>query len=171
MTLLWASLLVALLLVPLVLGLYLWARGRRRPQAARYSSLSLFARGRPAAATLAAPRADRAAARRHRDDARSRSPGRSRCSRVPSNQTTILLAMDVSGSMCADDIEPTRLRAAQDAASAFVRDLPAGTQIGLVGFSAFAADPPAAHRRPRRAAGHDREPARRAAARRSAAAS
>ena len=58
---------------------------------------------------------------------------------VPSNQTTILLAMDVSGSMCADDIDPTRLRAAQDAASAYIENLPAGTEIGIVGFSSFAA--------------------------------
>ena len=58
---------------------------------------------------------------------------------VPSNQTTILLAMDVSGSMCADDIDPTRLRAAQDAASAYIEHLPAGTEIGIVGFSSFAA--------------------------------
>ena len=39
---------------------------------------------------------------------------------VPSNQTTIVLAMDVSGSMCSSDIAPTRLDAAKDAAVAFV---------------------------------------------------
>ena len=37
---------------------------------------------------------------------------------VPANQTTIILAMDVSGSMCSTDIDPTRLEAAEDAAVA-----------------------------------------------------
>jgi Ca-activated chloride channel family protein len=137
-TLLWSELLVALLVVPLMLGLYLWARGRRRPQAARYSSLSLFAAAGPQrrrwrrhvpVALLLAGIATTAFALTRPVAVLA----------VPSNQTTILLAMDVSGSMCSDDIEPTRLRAAQDAASAFIRDLPAGTEIGIVGFSSFAA--------------------------------
>ena len=138
MTLLWSELLVALLLVPLVLLVYLWARRRRRPVAARYSSLSLFAAAGP----------PRRRWRRHLPfvlllaGIASTSFALTRpvaVLAVPSNQTTILLAMDVSGSMCADDIDPTRLRAAQDAASAFIRDQPAGTQIGIVGFSSFAA--------------------------------
>ena len=58
---------------------------------------------------------------------------------VPANRTTILLTLDVSGSMCANDIDPTRLRAAQDAASAFVSGIPDGTQIGIVAFSSLAA--------------------------------
>jgi Ca-activated chloride channel family protein len=137
-TLLWSELLVALLLVPLLLVLYRWARRRRRPQAARYSSLSLFAAAGPQRrrwrrhvpmALLLAGIATTAFALTRPVAVLA----------VPSNQTTILLAMDVSGSMCADDIDPTRLRAAQDAASAFIRDLPAGTRIGIVGFSAFAA--------------------------------
>ncbi|HKF85765.1 MAG TPA: VWA domain-containing protein [Candidatus Limnocylindrales bacterium] len=138
MTLLWSELLVALLLVPLVLLVYLWARRRRRPQAARYSSLSLFAAAGP----------QRRRWRRHLPVAlllagiASTSFALTRpvaVLAVPSNQTTIVLAMDVSGSMCADDIDPTRLRAAQDAASAFIVDQPAGTQVGIVGFSSFAA--------------------------------
>ena len=110
MTLLWSELLVALLLVPLILGIYLWARGRRRPQAARYSSLSLFAAAGPQrrrwrrhvpVALLLAGIATTAFALTRPVAVLA----------VPSNQTTILLAMDVSGSMCADDIDPTRLRA------------------------------------------------------------
>ena len=58
---------------------------------------------------------------------------------VPANQTTIILAMDVSGSMCSTDIEPTRLEAAEDAAIAFVTSQSSRTQIGLVAFSGFAA--------------------------------
>ncbi|HEV7809679.1 MAG TPA: VWA domain-containing protein, partial [Candidatus Limnocylindrales bacterium] len=58
---------------------------------------------------------------------------------VPTNQTTIILSMDVSGSMCSTDIAPTRLQAAEDAAIAFVNGQKARTQIGIVAFSGFAA--------------------------------
>jgi Ca-activated chloride channel family protein len=57
---------------------------------------------------------------------------------VPTNQTTIILAMDVSGSMCATDIPPTRLEAAQAAAITFIESQEEGTQIGIVAFSRFA---------------------------------
>jgi len=51
----------------------------------------------------------------------------------------VILAMDVSGSMRADDVKPTRLAAAQAAARAFVRDTPKSTRIGLVAFAGSAA--------------------------------
>jgi Ca-activated chloride channel family protein len=57
---------------------------------------------------------------------------------VPSGQSTILLVMDVSRSMCSSDIKPSRLAAAQAAATEFVRQQPATTQIGIVAFSGFA---------------------------------
>jgi Ca-activated chloride channel family protein len=57
---------------------------------------------------------------------------------VPTNQTTIILALDVSGSMCANDIEPNRLIAAKDAALSFIRRQEVGTQIGIVAFAGFA---------------------------------
>jgi Ca-activated chloride channel homolog len=57
---------------------------------------------------------------------------------IPSDQTTIVLAMDVSRSMCATDIEPNRLLAAEAAAINFVNSQKPGTQIGLVAFSGFA---------------------------------
>ncbi len=57
---------------------------------------------------------------------------------LPSQQETIILAMDVSGSMRAKDVEPTRLIAAQNAARAFVAELPAKTRIGVVSFAATA---------------------------------
>ena len=59
--------------------------------------------------------------------------------RLPIQQQTIILAMDVSGSMRAKDVEPTRLVAAQDAAKAFVADLPSGVRVGVVSFAATAA--------------------------------
>src|SRR4029079_16383521 len=58
---------------------------------------------------------------------------------VPANQATIILAMDVSGSMCSTDIDPTRLEAAEAAAVAFVTSQSSGSEIGLVAFSGLAA--------------------------------
>ncbi|MFT4213195.1 MAG: VWA domain-containing protein [Microbacterium sp.] len=58
---------------------------------------------------------------------------------VASGDATVVLAMDVSGSMCSTDVEPNRLTAAQDAAIDFVTGQPADTSLGLVTFSSFAA--------------------------------
>ena len=57
---------------------------------------------------------------------------------VATSQTTIVLAMDVSRSMCATDIEPNRLIAAEAAAASFVEQQDSGTQIGIVAFAGFA---------------------------------
>jgi Ca-activated chloride channel family protein len=54
---------------------------------------------------------------------------------VPREEATIILTMDVSGSMMATDVAPSRLAAAKQAASEFVRGLPAGVKVGLVAFS------------------------------------
>ncbi len=56
----------------------------------------------------------------------------------PVEQATIMLAIDVSGSMAADDVEPFRLRAAQDAALTFADTVPRQYQVGLVSFSGTA---------------------------------
>lgn len=58
---------------------------------------------------------------------------------LPSQHETVILAMDVSGSMRADDVKPTRLAAAQAAARAFVNETPRSTRIGLVAFAGSAA--------------------------------
>jgi Ca-activated chloride channel family protein len=58
---------------------------------------------------------------------------------VPSQQETIILAMDVSGSMRAKDIEPTRLAAMQAAAKTFVSGLPRTVRVGVVSFAGTAA--------------------------------
>jgi Ca-activated chloride channel family protein len=57
---------------------------------------------------------------------------------VPSNNTTILLAIDVSGSMCNTDIAPNRLAVATDAAREFIESQEGETKIGLVAFSGIA---------------------------------
>ncbi|HTT11638.1 MAG TPA: VWA domain-containing protein [Burkholderiaceae bacterium] len=57
---------------------------------------------------------------------------------LPTQQETIILAMDVSGSMRAKDVEPNRLAAAQNAARAFVNEQPRYVRIGVVSFAATA---------------------------------
>jgi Ca-activated chloride channel family protein len=58
---------------------------------------------------------------------------------LPSQQQTIILAMDVSGSMRAKDVEPNRLAASQNAARAFIAGAPRHTRIGIVTFAGTAA--------------------------------
>jgi Ca-activated chloride channel family protein len=57
---------------------------------------------------------------------------------LPSQHQTIILAMDVSGSMRAVDVQPNRISAAQAAAKAFVQDQPSNVRIGVVSFAATA---------------------------------
>jgi Ca-activated chloride channel homolog len=57
---------------------------------------------------------------------------------LPSNQQTIILAMDVSGSMRATDVQPNRLVAAQNAAKSFLSELPRHVKVGIVAFAGSA---------------------------------
>jgi Ca-activated chloride channel family protein len=63
---------------------------------------------------------------------------------LPRVEGTIILAFDVSGSMAADDLKPTRMEAAKTAARAFVERQPSSVQIGVVSFSnaGFTTQPP-----------------------------
>jgi Ca-activated chloride channel homolog len=69
--------------------------------------------------------------------------------KVAKERGTVILALDVSASMNANDVKPTRLAAAQDAARTFVDGLPKGLQVGLVTFdkSARLLVPPTTERR------------------------
>jgi Ca-activated chloride channel family protein len=58
--------------------------------------------------------------------------------KVPLNRTSIILALDISRSMCATDVPPNRLTVAQEAILAFIDDQADGTQIGIVAFAGFA---------------------------------
>ena len=58
--------------------------------------------------------------------------------RSPRQRATVMLTLDVSGSMVASDVSPTRLGAAKQAARAFASALPPGVQLGLVAFSSSA---------------------------------
>jgi Ca-activated chloride channel homolog len=134
MSLQWPLALLALLIGPLLLLVRWWMARRRRRIAVRLPSIALI---------------------------RAALPGRSLWRRripvmlfvaglivlgfslsrpqtvvaVPSNSTSILLAIDVSRSMCSTDVSPNRLSAAREAAREFVREQQDGTKIGIVAFS------------------------------------
>jgi Ca-activated chloride channel family protein len=133
----WPLALLSLLVVPVLVGGYVWQLRRRRRQAVPYSSVALIRAAAPG----------RSAWRRHVPIALiaaallllGLAAGRPRFrTDVPVSSASLILALDVSGSMCATDVEPNRLTAAQDAVREFVRDQASGTRIGLVVFSGFA---------------------------------
>ncbi len=135
MDMLWPGFLFLLVLVPLLIAVYIWML-RRRWVAVRYSSLSLV--------RDALPRHSRI--KRHLPFAAFLfglsslviALGRPvAIVAVPTDQTTIILAIDVSRSMCSTDIKPNRLLAAEAAAAAFIQGQKSTTQIGLVAFSGF----------------------------------
>jgi Ca-activated chloride channel family protein len=128
------QLLLVLLLVPLAIGLYLAVQRRRARYAVRFTNVDLLSnlvprtpawrRHVPPVLYLAAIAALGVALARP-----------SMTVAVPREEATIVLAMDVSRSMRATDVEPTRLAAAQKAASDFVDQLPESFRVGLVVFS------------------------------------
>ena len=135
--LLWPGFLAFLLLVPALIAVYVWSLRRRQATGLRYSSLSLIREAMPgrsrirrhlpfALLTIAVASLVLALARPVAVVA------------VPTNATTVLLTIDVSGSMCSSDIPPSRIQAAEEAAAAFIQDQSATTQIGIVAFSGFA---------------------------------
>lgn len=67
---------------------------------------------------------------------------------TPKERATVILTLDTSASMQADDVAPTRLAAAQDAARTFISELPSGLQVGLVtyDYSAALTQPPTTDR-------------------------
>jgi Ca-activated chloride channel homolog len=133
----WPLALLSLLSVLLLLGVYLWQLRRRRRLAVRYSSVAL----------IRAAMSTRSRWRRHLPvglflvglaglciaSARPKA-----MIAVPFNSTSVILALDVSGSMCSTDVAPNRLTVAQAAARSFVQKQPSGVRIGLVAFSGFA---------------------------------
>jgi Ca-activated chloride channel homolog len=126
--------LYALALVPLIVIAMLVAQRRRVRYAVRYPALDVLARVAgevprwrrylPAAMFLLALAALLVGAAKPT----ARVP-------VPRDEATVMLVLDVSGSMDADDVEPNRLEAARAAASRFVEKLPERFQVGLVTFS------------------------------------
>lgn len=137
MILLWSWYLVLLFIIPLIIAMYIWIQRRKRRYAVPYSSLMLIRQALP----------KRSHWRRHLPFALflfaltcliialARPAAQIE---VPLSRTTIILALDVSRSMCATDVSPNRLSVAQEAAIAFIKNQVAGTQIGIVAFGGFA---------------------------------
>ena len=133
----WPWAFLALLVIPLILGISWWMRRRKKKSAIRVTSVALVRMALPG-----------------RTRWRRRIPaillitgllvlsvGAARPNAsvpVPSNSTTIMLAMDTSGSMCSTDVTPNRITAAEDAAISFIKAQNGGVRIGLVTFAGTA---------------------------------
>jgi len=137
MNFLWPELLWLLLALPLAVLLYFWLLSRRKVSAVHYPSLNLaraaLGRGQrwrrhvPPLLMLCALAALLLAAARPLA-----------VLTLPARQQTIMLAIDVSGSMRAADVEPDRITAAQNAAKGFIAALPRHVRVGLVAFAGSA---------------------------------
>ena len=135
---LWPHFLWLLLLLPLLVMVYLWLLRRKKKTALQYSGLSIireamgpgqtFRRHVPPLLFLGAMALLLLASARP-----------TAVISLPSSQETIMLAMDVSGSMRATDVLPNRLVASQNAAKAFLADLPRNVRVGIVAFAGTAA--------------------------------
>lgn len=133
----WPLMLLTLLVPLLILIAYLLLLRRRKNRAISYGSLSLIREANPSSAPW----------KRHIPTAllllamTSLSIGAARPQavvQVPLSRTSIILALDVSLSMCSTDVAPNRLAVAQDAARIFVENRDDGTQIGIVSFGGTA---------------------------------
>lgn len=137
MTILWPWLLLNLILIPILVGLYVWNLRRKRRYAVRFSDIGLIRAALP----------KRSRWRQHVPFAlfllgiSGLLLGMSRPVteiEVPLSRTTIILALDVSRSMCAIDVPPNRLTVAQEAALTFIDEQADGTRMGVVAFGGFA---------------------------------
>lgn len=137
MSFLWPWLLLFLILIPLLIAIYIWILRRKRKFAVRYSSLSLIREALPKRSRWRQhlPFALFIAALTFLVTAVARPVTEIE---VPLSRTTIILALDVSRSMCATDVSPNRLSVAQEAALAFIEDQADETRIGIVAFAGFA---------------------------------
>lgn len=137
MTFLWPQFLWLLLALPLLVAVYVWLLRRKKKLALRYASLSIvkealgpgrgIRRHVPPVLFLLSVAAMLLAAARPLAVVT-----------LPMAQETIMLAMDVSGSMRATDVQPNRLVAAQNAAKAFLAQLPRQVRVGIVAFAGSA---------------------------------
>ncbi len=134
MTFLWPWMLLGLGVVPVLAAMYALAQRRRPRYAARFTNLDLLAnvveaapgwrRHLPPALYLLAVAALVLALARPQ-----------LVTKTPRQEGTVVLVTDVSGSMNATDVAPTRMAAAQEAAHLLVDRLPEGFRISLISFS------------------------------------
>lgn len=128
--------LLLLVILALVAG-YIWRQRRRRRDTLRFSNLEALDRvaGKRQQWPKHAPAALLAVAMILLTVALA---GPTSEQRIPRNRATVMLAVDVSLSMMAKDVEPTRLEAAKTAAKEFADDLTPGINLGLVSFAGTA---------------------------------
>ena len=137
MGLIWPTFLLLLSAVPIIVFAYALALRRRKRFAVHYSSLSLITAAMPGGirwrrhlpfvlALLAIALLIVALSRPYANVS------------VAASRTTVILALDVSLSMCADDIDPNRLTVAQEAAIRFIDSQKHGTRVGIVAFAGIA---------------------------------
>jgi Ca-activated chloride channel family protein len=147
MTFLWPEMLWLLLLVPILAAAYILLLRRKKRQAMRYASLSIVKEAMgpgprlrrhvpPLLFLLALTLMIIAVARP------------AAVVTLPSQHETVILAIDVSGSMRANDVAPSRIVAAQTAARSFVEQQPRTTRVGVVSFAGTASvvQPPTLNR-------------------------
>jgi len=137
MSFIWGKMLLLLLLVPVIVAAYVLTQRRRQRYALRYASLSLvkdalgkgpgIRRHIPAGLFLAGLAVLIFALARP-----------SATVTLPSEEGTVILSMDVSGSMRATDIKPSRMEAVKEAARIFITKRPRNVRIGIVAFSSAA---------------------------------
>ena len=133
----WPWALLSLLVIPLVLAVWWLTRRRRRRAAVRVTSLALVAAAVPGRSS-----------RRRRVPAALLTAGLAVLAvgaarpqatvPVASSSATIMLALDVSGSMCSTDVQPNRITAAEQSAGAFIKSQAGGPHVGLVVFASTA---------------------------------
>ncbi len=134
MTFIWPTMLLSLVMIPLIIGIYVLLQQRRKQLSANFGSLGLNSTvqgGQPGirrhipmafytlgltilAVGLARPQAVVA---------------------LPKQEGIVILAFDVSGSMAATDMKPTRMEAAKQAALDFLKKQPLFVQVGVIAFS------------------------------------
>lgn len=134
---LWPQYLWLLLAVPVLVLVYVWLLRRRKKLALRFANIAIvkqavgkglhWRRHLPPALFLLAMAAALLAASRP-----------SAMVSLPSDHATVILAIDVSLSMRATDIKPNRIVAAQEAAKAFLQELPRNVKVGIVTFAGTA---------------------------------
>ena len=137
MTFLWPEMLWALLALPMLVAAYIMILQRKKKLAVRYANLAMvreamgasqrIRRHIPPAFFLLALAAMLLALARPQTTIT-----------LPTQHETVILAMDISGSMRATDVEPNRLVAAQNAAKQFVSEQPENVRVGVVAFAGTA---------------------------------
>jgi Ca-activated chloride channel homolog len=137
MTFMWPEALWFMLALPLLLAGYLWVLRRKKKQAVSYANLAMVREAMGAGQRI----------RRHIPPflfflaltAMLLALARPQATiTLPTQHETVILAMDISGSMRATDVEPNRLVAAQNAAKQFVAEQPDNVRVGVVAFAGTA---------------------------------